>query len=45
MFRMSCAVTFGGPSTDGTTSRSAPSARISWNRSSVKQSAITISGR
>src|SRR6266576_4845035 len=43
MFWMSCGVTFGGPSTDGMTSSSAPSARISWKRSSVKQSAMTMS--
>src|SRR5215211_4034969 len=42
---MSCEVTRGGPSSDGTTSTSAPSARRSWKRSSVKQSAITISAR
>ena len=34
----------GGPRPTGSTSISAPSARISWKRSSVKQSAITISG-
>jgi hypothetical protein len=45
MLAMSCGVTFGGPSTDGITSSSAPSARISCMRSSVKQSAITISAR
>ena len=45
MFLMSCGVTFGGPSTDGITSSSAPSARISCMRSAVKQSAITINGR
>src|SRR5690242_1521726 len=42
---MSCGVTFGRPSTDLTTSSSAPSARTSWKRSSVKQSAITIRHR
>jgi hypothetical protein len=45
MLWMSCAVTFGRPSTEATTSISAPRARISWNRSSVKQSAITISAQ
>jgi hypothetical protein len=45
MFSMSLEVTRGRPSTDGTTSTSAPSARRSWKRSSVKQSAITISAR
>ena len=45
MFSMSWAVTFGRPLTEGMMSSSAPSARISWKRSSVKQSAITISAR
>ena len=45
MLSMSCAVTFGRPATDGMTSISAPSARVSWKRSSVKQSAITIRAR
>src|SRR3954452_13827421 len=45
MFSMSRAVTFGRPCTDGITSSSAPSERISRKRSSVKQSAITISAR
>ena len=38
-------VTRGGPSTDGMTSSSAPSARMSCIRSEVKQSAITIRQR
>src|SRR5829696_5981499 len=45
MLSMSCAVTRGLPSTEGSTSTSAPSARRSWKRSSVKQSAITIRAR
>src|SRR5204862_270067 len=45
MFWMSCGVTFGGPSSDGIRSTSAPNACINCVRSSVKQSAITISAR
>jgi len=45
MLAMSCGVTFGGPSTEGIRSTSAPSARMSCDRSSVKQSAITINAR
>jgi hypothetical protein len=45
MFSMSWAVMRPGPSTEGTMSTSAPSARSNWKRSSVKQSAITISAR
>src|SRR5215218_5247228 len=45
MFSMSLGVTFGRPLIDGTTSSSAPRAYISWKRSSVKQSAITMRAR
>src|SRR5256714_7015600 len=42
---MSSAVTRPRPSTASIPSRSAPSARISWNRSSVKQSEMTMRSR
>ena len=42
MFPMSCAVGRPLPSTAGITSSSAPSARMSWIRSSLKQSEMTI---